>query len=56
MQLLKDGNNICALIGTDLVQGIGGCGTTVHEALRDLALQLEANGVTIEVNDATPEA
>ena len=39
---LMDGNQICAMIGPDLVQGIGGFGPSVHEALRDLADQLDA--------------
>jgi hypothetical protein len=38
-----DGNQVCALIGLDLVQGVGGFGSTVPEALRDLADQLLAN-------------
>lgn len=53
VQLLKDGNQICAMIGPDLVQGIGGFGNNAHEALRDLANQLIANGVWIEVDEET---
>jgi ribosomal protein L37AE/L43A len=53
VQLLIDGNHVCALIGQDLVQGISGFGATVQEALRDLADELEASNVTIQVDERT---
>lgn len=37
------------MIGPDLVQGVGGFGSSVHEALKDLADQLVKNGIWIEV-------
>jgi len=39
--LMRDGNQIVALLGPDLQAGIGGFGDTVAEALRDLAAQME---------------
>src|SRR5947208_1466712 len=41
IQLMWDGDQICALVGIDLVKGVGGFGSTVPEALRDLASQIE---------------
>jgi hypothetical protein len=43
IRLLVDGNQICALVGNDLVAGVGGFGSTVQEALRDLANQIDLN-------------
>ena len=37
--------HICAMMGKDLVQGIGGFGLTVHDALRDLADEPVKNGI-----------
>src|ERR1700730_12878540 len=37
VNLSTDGEEICAMIGPDPVQGIAGYGASVHEALRDLA-------------------
>jgi hypothetical protein len=37
IQLFQDGNQIGALAGPNLVEGIAGFGDSVHEALRDLA-------------------
>jgi hypothetical protein len=39
--LMRDGNQIVALLGPDLQAGIGGFGDTAAEALRDLARQME---------------
>ena len=39
--LMRDGNQIVALLGPDLQAGIGGFGDTSIEALRDLADQME---------------
>ena len=39
--LMRDGNQIVALLGPDLQAGIGGFGDTAAEALRDLAGQME---------------
>jgi len=39
--LMRDGNQIVALLGPDLQAGIGGFGDTAAEALRDLAAQME---------------
>ena len=35
--VVVDGNQIMAVMGSDLVQGIAGFGDTIPEALRDLA-------------------
>lgn len=51
VQLFVDGNQIGALIGQDLVQGIAGFGISVPAALRDLADRLIENGIRIEVAD-----
>jgi hypothetical protein len=51
IELIRDGNQICALIGRDLQAGAGGFGGTVPEALRDLARNLEQWQVTVEVED-----
>jgi hypothetical protein len=51
VQLLRDGDQICALIGRDLVQGVGAFGSTVPEALRNLADQLIEQNVRIDVGE-----
>ena len=51
IQLCWDGNKICALIGSNLVEGVSGFGDSVHEALRDLADNLVSEAVWIEVTD-----
>lgn len=37
----KDGTAWCALLGINLVEGVGGFGDTISEALRDLASKIE---------------
>lgn len=49
VKLMWDGSHICALVGKDLMEGMGGFGLTVHEALRDLADQLVKNGIWVEI-------
>lgn len=49
VRLLRDGSHICALVGIDLVQGIGGFGLTVPDALRDLADELVENGIWVQI-------
>jgi hypothetical protein len=39
--LMRDGNQIVAMLGPDLQTGIGGFGDTAADALRDLAAQIE---------------
>jgi hypothetical protein len=51
VSLSTDGKEICAMIGPDPVAGISGYGSSVHEALRDLAEMLVKSGVWIEVTD-----
>ena len=51
IQLFWDGNQIGALVGRNLVEGVSGWGDSVHEALRDLADNLVSEGVWIEVTD-----
>jgi hypothetical protein len=53
IRLSWDGNQICALVGPDLVQGVAGFGNGVHDALRDLANNLVREGVWIEVTNRT---
>ena len=38
-----DGNQYCAMLGTDLVIGLGGFGDTIPDALRDLAKAMEGH-------------
>jgi len=54
--IFREGNQMCAMIGPDLVVGLGGFGDTVPEALRDLAggfkeygYRLHDNTVVVEV-------
>lgn len=51
IQLFWDGKEICALAGSNLVEGVSGWGYNVHEALRELADNLVREGVWIEVTD-----
>jgi hypothetical protein len=51
VRLYTDGKEICAMIGPDPVQGVAGYGSSVHEALHDLADQLVKCGVWIDVTD-----
>jgi hypothetical protein len=46
-----DGNQITALIGPNLQYGVGGFGSTVQDALRDLAANIErrAHPITLRV-------
>jgi hypothetical protein len=53
IRLSWDGNQICALVGPDLVQGVAGFGDSVHDALRELADNLVREGVWIEVTNRT---
>jgi hypothetical protein len=46
--VFKDGNNICALHGEDLQSGTAGFGSTVTNALRDLARQLDEEQLDLE--------
>lgn len=41
VSIAKDGDLWCALIGSDLQEGISGFGETVREALRDLADKIQ---------------
>jgi hypothetical protein len=54
--VFREGDKMCAMVGPDLVVGLGGFGDTVPEALRDLAAgfiehgyQLHDNTVVVEV-------
>ena len=53
IRLSWDGNQICALVGPDLVAGVAGFGNSVHDALRELADNLVREGVRIEVTNRT---
>jgi hypothetical protein len=41
VQISKDGDQMCALIGENIHEGTAGFGDTVPDALRDLANQLQ---------------
>lgn len=41
IEIAKDGDAWCALIGKNLQEGISGFGSTVREALYDLANQIK---------------
>jgi hypothetical protein len=49
VELLWDGNQVCALVGPNLQEGNAGFGDTAEEALADLIEQLKTNGVTLWV-------
>lgn len=49
IRLMWEGDKICALVGTDLQDGVGGFGDTVPEALADLINGLKSEDVTIWV-------
>ena len=42
--LIRDGNQIIAMVGRDLQSGVGGFGNTISEALRKLADNMEKEG------------
>lgn len=46
--IYKDGTNIVALYGEDLQSGTAGFGSTVTNALRDLARQLDEEQLDLE--------
>jgi hypothetical protein len=48
--IFRDGNQMCAMIGPDLVVGLGGFGDTVPEALRDLAAGFTQHGYRLQDN------
>lgn len=48
----RDGNEIGALVGPNLVEGVPGFGDAVHDALRDLADRLVAEAVWVELPEA----
>jgi hypothetical protein len=47
IRLMWDGNQIFAIIGEDLMQGCGGVGESVPEALRDLANNIDKEELTV---------
>jgi hypothetical protein len=51
--LMRDGNQIVALLGPDLQAGIGGFGDTAVEALRDLAgpMEFEITVCPVSISD-----
>ena len=53
VRLSSDGNQICALVGPDLMMGVSGFGDSVHEALAELAANLVHEAVWIEVTHRT---
>lgn len=50
--LFKDNGQVCALYGQDLIEGTAGFGKTTVEALRDLAKQLDEEGVVEEIDSS----
>ena len=51
VRLFVEGNQVGALIGKDLVQGVAGFGSSVPEALRDLAERLLTDHISIAIAD-----
>lgn len=51
IELARDGNLVSALAGEDLVIGVSGFGTSVHDALVELAENLVNEAVWVEVLD-----
>jgi hypothetical protein len=56
IEAVRDGNAICALIGSDPQSGIVGCGETLPEALRDLAGAIERERYPLPELAPTAEA
>jgi hypothetical protein len=46
--LMRDGNQIVAMLGPDIQAGISGFGDTTIEALKDLAAQMECEKYRLE--------
>jgi hypothetical protein len=44
IEVTQDGNMVCALIGTNLQEGVAGFGYTVGEALRSLSAHVDSVG------------
>lgn len=52
VRIFQDGNEICALIGPDLMAGTAGFGPTMGAALRSLADQVDSQGYrTSEISE-----
>jgi len=49
--LMRDGTQICAMLGPDIQTGICGFGDTVIEAVRDLVDQMECEKFRLEGTD-----
>lgn len=52
--VVQEGDQIMAAVGKDLVIGTAGFGTSIPDALRDLARALEKEGVTAGPLAASP--
>src|SRR4029453_2318353 len=52
VELCRDGNQISALVGRNLVEGVSGFGDAVHDALRELAHNLVREAVWVDIADA----
>jgi hypothetical protein len=50
--LFREGNQVCALYGQDLHDGTVGVGKTSAEALRNLATQMEEEGIVDEIDSS----
>jgi hypothetical protein len=48
--IFRDGNQVCALFGDNLQDGTAGFGNNTAEALRDLAVQIEDEGIVDELD------
>lgn len=53
--VFRDGNMMGAMIGPDLVIGLGGFGETLPDALRDLANGFDEHGYSLDRNAVTVE-
>jgi hypothetical protein len=54
--IFREGNMIGAMIGPDLVIGVGGFGVTIRDALRDLADQFDMHHYSLNANTVMAEA
>lgn len=52
VSIFRDGNQVCALFGVNLMEGTAGFGNNTAEALRDLAKQMEEEGIVEEIDSS----
>jgi hypothetical protein len=52
VSIFREGNQVCALYGASLMEGTAGFGDNTADALRDLAKQLEEEGIVEEIDSS----